>query len=60
MLFVIEVGVALRRPPRHDDSVFVLIESDSEVEARLAACQMAAWHPAVVMPVSDRIISTGS
>lgn len=56
MIVVVEVGVALARPPRHDKTVWVVVAADTETEARLIACQMAASTRGVVMPVSADIV----
>lgn len=49
----VEVGVALRRPPRHDATIFFTLEAESGQAAELLACQWAANHPRVVMPVAS-------
>lgn len=63
MLVVVEVGVALSRPPRVDRLSRVVVEvpftgsfQDAETEAALIACQMAAVRPEVVMPVSSVVV----
>ena len=63
--FAVAVGVALSRPPKHDKTVHCLVAVDmrnktqerAENEARLTACQMAATHTGVVMPVSAQIVA---
>lgn len=65
--FGVEVGVALSRPPKHDETVHCLVAVDmqpgpnrwerAETEARLIACQLAASHPLVVMPVSAQLVA---
>lgn len=56
MIYAVEVGVALARPPRHDATKYVLVEAESPASARLLACQIAAADPRVVMPVSDKLL----
>jgi hypothetical protein len=56
VIYAVEVGVALARPPRVDAVKYVLVEAESQVAARLLACQIAAADPRVVMPVSDEIV----
>ena len=41
MRFVVEVGVALCRPPRTDEYRRYVIEAETGEEADLIACQMA-------------------
>jgi hypothetical protein len=63
--FTVDVGVALSRPPKRDDSIYCIVAVDMsnktqervENEARLIACQMAATQPRVAMPVSAEIIA---
>lgn len=55
MIYTVYVGVAMARPPREDDIVRVRVEARSAAEARLVACQIAACHPGVVMPVSAEV-----
>jgi hypothetical protein len=57
MIVAVEVGVSLGRPPRHDATVYVLVEADTVTEGSLVACQIATCHPAVAMPVSSRVVS---
>lgn len=65
MIFTVAVGVALSRPPKHDKTVYALVSVDvrgnnlerARTEARLIACQMAASHPGVVMPVSADLVA---
>jgi len=65
MIVAVEVGVALSRPPREDRISKVIISVDcatsaaiwqAEIEARLAATQMAAGWPGVVMAVRSDIL----
>lgn len=56
MIYAVEVGVALARPPRHDATKYVLIEAPNVARARLWACQLAAADPRVVMPVSAEVV----
>lgn len=54
----VEVDVALSRPPVSDARIWVevAVGPDGWVAAAETACQMAACHPAVTMPVGYRII----
>lgn len=49
MIFAVEVGVSLGRPPRHDRTIYTLLEAESAADARLLAYQWATWHPAIFM-----------
>jgi hypothetical protein len=51
--FNVEVDVALSRPPKHDKTIFYIIEADNGVEAELIACQIAQSRPNVVMAVGS-------
>ncbi|UPK74358.1 hypothetical protein MU582_18255 [Nocardioidaceae bacterium SCSIO 66511] len=57
MIAVVEVGVALRRPPREDAVVRCVVSSDIEDESaaqtdcELTAHALAYVRPNVVMPV---------
>jgi hypothetical protein len=53
-VFHVQVGVALRRPPRTDEYRRVAVEADSWWEAQLVAAQIAACTS--VMPVSTELI----
>lgn len=55
-VFGVQVGIALSRPPRTDRHVWFRIEAPTGVEAELIACQWAASHPRVVMPVSALVL----
>lgn len=62
MIVVVEVGVALARPPRLDRLSRVLVEVDfdgdfftAETEARILACLIAGGRSDVVMPVSATV-----
>lgn len=65
MIVAVEVGVALRRPPRLDRLSRVLVEVEfdpltgrweqAEMEAELLAIEIAAGRPDVVMAVSSEI-----
>lgn len=57
-VFAAEVDVSLGRPPRTDATIYYQIAADSSVDAQLIACQMAACHPRVVMPVASRLVSS--
>jgi hypothetical protein len=54
MLFVVEVDVALRRPPRVDATVYFVIDADGRLEAERVACQMVHVRENVVMAVGSR------
>lgn len=60
MIYAVHVDVALARPPREDDVVRVLVDAGGPVEAQLIACQIAACHRRVVMPVSSRVVSVAA
>lgn len=55
--FDVEVEVALSRPPRSDATIFFTIEAENGHAAELIACQWAAGHPRVVMPVGSVVTS---
>ncbi|GAA0627655.1 hypothetical protein HPO96_37200 [Kribbella sandramycini] len=57
MIVAVHVGVALARPPREDVIVRVVVAAESDTEARLVACQLAAANRRVAMPVSAEIVS---
>ncbi|MGW5402686.1 hypothetical protein [Streptomyces sp. NPDC003952] len=57
MIVGVRVGVALSRPPREHAVIGVIVEAEDEAAAQLLACQIAATHPAVVMPVSSEVVS---
>lgn len=52
-----EVEVALARPPRSDATIFFVLEAESGYAAELLACQWAASHPRVIMPVGSVVTS---
>lgn len=52
-IFKIEVSVALSRPPQNDATIFFEIDAATGHDAELIACQIAASHPRVVMPVAS-------
>lgn len=53
-VYEIEVGVALRRPPRTDEIRKYLIVAERAIEAEILACQWAACTS--VMPVFSRLV----
>lgn len=55
--FTVEVQVALSRPPRSDATIFFVIEAENGHAAELTACQWAAGHPRVIMPVRSVVTS---
>lgn len=55
-VYTIEVGVALRRPPRVDQLRQYRVSACSGREAELTALQWAAGSPGVVMPVSSLVV----
>jgi hypothetical protein len=55
-VFWIEVDVALSRPIRTDATVFVCIESDSEVDATLTAIHMVCATRQIEMPTGHRVV----
>lgn len=55
MLIVVEVGVALSRPPKVDRISKVVVEAEDELAGELIACQMA-HRPGVAMPVYSRVL----
>lgn len=52
-VFYVEVGVALRRPPRIDEYRLYAVEAGSRYEAELVATQMASCT--CTMPLSSEI-----
>lgn len=54
-LFGVRVEVATRRPPVCHDVHYYLLESNSRTGAELLACQWAASHARVVMPVASEL-----
>ena len=64
MIALVDVDVALRRPPRADRRLRYAIAVDvdglevaaAERAAELAAQQWAASRPGVVMPVASRVV----
>lgn len=52
-VYRVEVGVALKRPPRHDATIYFILEAENGQAAELFAQQWAQWHPRVVMAVSS-------
>lgn len=57
MIAAVEVGVSLSRPPQSDAKVWVLVAAETETEARLVACQIAAADTTrKTMPVSADIV----
>lgn len=57
--YQVEVDVSLGRPPRVDATIYYQVAAHSPVDAQLIACQMAACHPRVVMPVGSRVVGLG-
>jgi hypothetical protein len=55
-IYTVEVGVALRHPPRTDQYRLYVIEAENGHAAELTACQWAACSPGVVMPVESLVI----
>lgn len=55
--YTVEVEVALSRPPRSDATIFFTIEAENGRTAELIACQWAAGHPRVSMPVRSVVTS---
>lgn len=55
-VYLVQVDVAYRRPPRVDGRIYYLIEADSGVGAELTACQWAACSRGVVMPVGSVVL----
>lgn len=53
--YQVEVDVSLGRPPRADATIYYQIAARSSVDAQLIACQMAACHPRVLMPIASRV-----
>lgn len=56
-VFAVVVQVATSRPPAAHAQAFFQIAADSPTQAIKIATQMAAGHPAVVMPVGAQIVS---
>lgn len=54
MIYRVDVGVALSRPPKIDEYRTYAIEAGSKVEANILACQMAACTS--VMPVWSKVV----
>lgn len=65
MIVIVEVGVALSRPPRTDRISRIVVDvamdprrpdwDRAETEARLIAAHIASGRPGVVMPVSATV-----
>jgi hypothetical protein len=55
MIVVVEVGVALSRPPKVDRISKVIVEADSALDGELLACRMVC-RPDVVMPVYSKLL----
>jgi hypothetical protein len=51
--YTVEVAVSLARPPRHDATIFYVLEAPNGLTAELTACQWASHHRRVVMPVGS-------
>lgn len=56
MIFKVQVGVALSRPPKVDRLSVVAVDADGWIDADTIACQMAMCHPDVVMAVSSKVL----
>lgn len=56
MIYVVIVGVALRRPPAVHEYRKTLVAAATPTEAKLIACQIAACTS--VMPVTSRCVTT--
>lgn len=56
MLVVVEVAVALSRPPREDEWRKYIVEAPTPNEGEQLAQRMAAASPGVVMPVRSRLV----
>jgi hypothetical protein len=54
-VYTVEVGVALRRPPRTDQHRKYVIEAENGHTAELVATQWAGSSPGVVMAVSSLV-----
>ena len=54
MVATVHVGVALTRPPKVDELRRIIVEADTETDAKLLACQIAMCT--CVMPVSAEIV----
>lgn len=52
-LYVVEVGVALKRPPRTEQYRKYVIEAENGYAAELIAQQWASCAPGVVMPTES-------
>jgi hypothetical protein len=50
---MVEVGVALRRPPRTDQYRRYIVEAENGHAAELLACHWAGSAPGVVMPTES-------
>lgn len=55
--YSVEVDVSLSRPPRADATIYFVLEADNGIEAELLACQWAACHRLVIMPVGSVVTS---
>lgn len=54
---LVEVDVATRRPPARHAQVWVWVAVERNwAYAVEVACQMAACHPQVIMPIDARVI----
>lgn len=54
-LFVVDVAVALARPPREDRWHRYVIDAPTPLDAEVDALHWANRHPDVVMPVRSRL-----
>lgn len=54
MIFTVEVGVALNRPPTTDEIRKVRVIADNATEASIIAAQIASCTS--VMPVSTKVL----
>lgn len=54
-VYRVEIDVATARPPGPHETLYVDVDAVSDHDAVLAACQLAACRPGVVMPVAARL-----
>ncbi len=56
MLFTVDVGLALVRPPKTDRMSRVVLESDSALDAELTAMHLSVAVHGAVMAVSSTVV----
>lgn len=57
MILTVAVAVAMSRPVRHEETIYVTLDAASEGEGSLLAVQMACTNPGVEMAVGCEIVA---